>query len=740
MILKMINKIVALTIIFTLVFEQSGFAQVAGPMGIPAYINGYVSPDKFRPLQLRSLSFDQINNDFNLFLDKGDLRDLKPREIKENGAKLSEYFQIGLRLPNSTFWVNLRPDAQDQIIDPWLEKTDLGKVMLEADLQLKKDMANFTSPQTPEGKNYWDNLYKKAEELFGQSEITIPTLTRPWIVPGEILIRQTKDNAYIYKAALNVMLEQDYLKDAPEYKFDDPRLKTLNQYSSELIRQEILPKLTREVNSSKNYAGLRQVYYSLVLAQWFKQSHQDDSRIDNFGLSGLTSKKSWSKTTYFKAYKNSFAKGEYKLQETVSRLSGTSIRQYFSGGEKLVITPNMISVINPAAAGDIANQPSLPDSLKSGLIEVQGGNVINDGQQQLRKKDGGSAQEVKDGVDQSFKDKLNFLAANLSAPPSVSSADEGGSDTAGDHYWDKLEKVVKGVITSRKEYDDFMTNLNKEISKAGISGILSWLFHPIYNVRLDRVYNKLGALGTRNTLSFREDSASQLEPGLVRLNNGFTAPENLVQEAWNKLEIGDNHDRFMANALSMSARFPGIFELTAQEEAFWKKEGILREDGSLDPVIRNIVLSSFDGDGAFELRVRDPKASDKKDGGNKQAVSFDKVDYRKAQNYGMALATGMWWVAVVTGSLIMVSSLGWLVGVSALAAGIFLMMFTGSSTADFITDKVVFRLMYGETRSQNLERFGKMEIIQDPKRDGGAQALTENKPGNIFVRPFIALC
>jgi hypothetical protein len=156
MILKMINKIVVLTIIFTLVLEQSGFAQVVGPMGIPAYINGYVSPDKFRPLQLRSLTFNQITNDFDLFLDKGDLRDLKPGEIKESAAKLSEYFQIGLRLPNSTFWVNLRPDAQDQIIDPWLEKTDLGKVMLEADLQLKKDMANFTSPQTEEGKKYWD--------------------------------------------------------------------------------------------------------------------------------------------------------------------------------------------------------------------------------------------------------------------------------------------------------------------------------------------------------------------------------------------------------------------------------------------------------------------------------------------------------------------------------------------------------------------------------------------------------
>ncbi len=311
--------------------------------------------------------------------------------------------------------MNLRPDSRDEIIDPWLEKTDLGKVMLEADLQLKKDMANFTSPKTEEGKKYWDNLYKKAEDLFGQSEITIPTLTRPWIVPGEILIRQTKDNAYIYKATLQVMLEQDYLKNAPEYKFDDPRLKILNEYSSELIRQEILPKLIREVNSSQKYAGLRQVYYSLVLAQWFKQSHtsQDTShKIDSFDLGGLTSKKNWSKEAYFKAYKKSFAKGEYKLQETKSRLSGTSIKQYFSGGEKLVITPEMINVINPAVVGDIFSQVSLPDSLKSGLIEIPRGEIIaNNGQEPA--KDGGSAQKRIGGLDKAQLYRYGLAAAGF---------------------------------------------------------------------------------------------------------------------------------------------------------------------------------------------------------------------------------------------------------------------------------------------------------------------------------------
>ena len=84
------------------------------------------------------------------------------------------YFLVGVTLPDDMFWVNLRPDSQDQIIDPLLEKTEVGRIMLAADLQLKKDTSRMTSPQTPEGKAYWDKLYKKAGELFGSENIAIP--------------------------------------------------------------------------------------------------------------------------------------------------------------------------------------------------------------------------------------------------------------------------------------------------------------------------------------------------------------------------------------------------------------------------------------------------------------------------------------------------------------------------------------------------------------------------------------
>lgn len=337
------SKILSLAICVCFLFEQTGFAQVAGTLDISfhlANLRANFTPDVFRPLHLRYLSYNLSENNFQLFLDKGSFKNPSSQELQDATKNLLNYFLVGVSLPNDTLWVNLRPDAEDQIIDDRLAQTDVGKIMLEADLQLKKDTARFTSPENPEGKRYWDKLYKKAEEIFGSENITIPTLTRPWIVPDEIVISETADSAYIYKATLKVMLEQDYLKDSVAYNFKDQKQKELNEYSSQLIREIIIPKLTKEINSSKRYAALRQVYYSLIMAQWFKARFSGKKGkyydlINSQNLQNLTSKEPWSKTFYFKEYQNNFQQGEYNIQEQVYTPYGQSVRSYFSGGMKL---------------------------------------------------------------------------------------------------------------------------------------------------------------------------------------------------------------------------------------------------------------------------------------------------------------------------------------------------------------------------------------------------------------------
>jgi SAM-dependent MidA family methyltransferase len=367
-------KIIYFLVCFLLILEQSGFAQIAGQLDISGYFSGLPNlpvQDKFRPLHLRSLAYDNINNNFKLLLDKGDFGKeqrlfskgaVSEEKLESSTKELLNYFFIGISLPNDSFWVNLRPDSPDNIIDPYLAQTDVGKILLEADLQLKKDTALATSPQTPAGKAYWDRLYQKAGELFGAESITIPTLTRPWIVPGEIIIRESTDNAYIYKATLKVMLESDYLNSTnsaiatnTDYSFKDERLKKLNEYSSQLIRDTIIPRLTKEVNTAKRYAPLRQVYYSLILAQWFKQRFYGKGGlysylIDKKNLAKLISRDSWDKQAYFKAYHDSFSKGEYNVTESVYTAQGKVLRSYMSGGldfSKISIASSPINSSRP---------------------------------------------------------------------------------------------------------------------------------------------------------------------------------------------------------------------------------------------------------------------------------------------------------------------------------------------------------------------------------------------------------
>ncbi len=186
------------------------------------------------------------------------------------------------------------------------------------------------------------------------------------------------------------MLEQDYLKDSSTYSFKDIRSKALNEYSSQLIKELIIPKLTKEVNLSKRYAPLRQVYYSLILSRWFKSRFKGlspqgtvpsyISLIDKQDLTNLTSKTPWSKATYFNAYKKSFAQGEYNIKEPHYTPTGQVIRSYFSGGIAAQVIPVIgIGFREGSAGSGIVTRPQPLISDGTTLMQGNADNTLPEG-------------------------------------------------------------------------------------------------------------------------------------------------------------------------------------------------------------------------------------------------------------------------------------------------------------------------------------------------------------------------
>ena len=528
-----IFKIIAIALCFSMLFEQSGFAQIAGQLDISGSITAFrnsIVLDKFRPLHLRYLQFDSQANNFNLLLDKGNSKTLSKPFVEKSTQTLLNYFFIGVTLPNDSFWVNLRPDSPDNVIDPLLAQTDIGKILLEADVQLKKDTAKFTSPETPEGKEYWDKLYEKSGQIFGSQNVTIPTLTRPWIVPNEIILRETVDNAYIYKATLKVMLEEDYLKGSAVYNFSDPRLKELNTYASQVLREKIIPKLTQEVNTSKRYAGLRQVYYSLILAQWFKQrfanavipaqagiqANQYISLIDRKNLINLTSKESWSKNTYFQQYQKSFKDGEYNFKVPMTTPYGQVIRSYFSGGIALSYLERAATFIQGKLTDLREGVPNFLSDIKSLL--------------RLRRTPDGSLEmnyaDLKPPEEQPAAKTEEPEKAPVVQPPAVAQGDskqdglftpveykevdelQNKLATIKEEFFREINNATYYHATSREkqliEYEKFVSSLGIPIQKNSRLGLVE------FNLSTIKRFILYSTLMTKNLIKFKLFKAATL--------------------------------------------------------------------------------------------------------------------------------------------------------------------------------------------------------------------------------------
>jgi len=292
--------------------------------------------------------------------------------------------------------INLSPYEKDRIIKEDFGRTEMGRDLLAQDYMLKQITASLIYPKDNLGKKFWDQVYKKAYQQFGTTNIPVNTFNKVWIMPDGADVYEKGNIAYVYKSHLKVMLEEDCvsmvkhidvgagrwpalnpdkglplqaqersspadLPSANQSAGVNPTDKKTNKLGSQIVREIILPALEKEVNQGKNFAMLRQMYSGMIFATWYKQTLKESllSKIytDKSKVKGVDQDPKNNEEIY-RQYLKAFKKGVFNfIKEDVDKYTNETIpRKYFSGGFHKVITLGHHSGADPEAIQEAFKQ------------------------------------------------------------------------------------------------------------------------------------------------------------------------------------------------------------------------------------------------------------------------------------------------------------------------------------------------------------------------------------------------
>ncbi len=339
-----------LTVIFTVEMILSpSFVQA---QTLPA-VNLRALNAVFQPVNVIGLTIHPDNPFlFDFMIDAGD-DNLQGKDLERETQKLTKYFLAALTTPEDQLWVNLNPREKNRIVSEHLGQTDMGRDLLKEDYLLKQLTASLLSPESESGKLFWEKVYAEAEKK-GVSDIPVETLSKVWIVPDEANVHVNGNNVFVADAKLKVLMDSDYASLPSTVYSLQSTADSRQQTVEEILKEILIPAITREVNESKNFTNLRQIYNAVILATWYKQnlkqslltqSFADQNKVSGIDLSDKNiPEKIYNQ--YLEAFKQGASatiKEEYdpKTQEVISK-------RYITGGADLAMTVgNKATMITP---------------------------------------------------------------------------------------------------------------------------------------------------------------------------------------------------------------------------------------------------------------------------------------------------------------------------------------------------------------------------------------------------------
>ncbi|CAM5250037.1 LPXTG cell wall anchor domain-containing protein [Streptomyces aurantiogriseus] len=227
----------------------------------------------------------------------------------------SDSFFTWLALTPDKFWVNLNPDEPDRIMDDTFASTDAGRILLEADLQMKHDFYKAMDPKTDLGKQYWAALPKE------NGYPCMPGL-RNWIEPKPAKVREQDGGIYILDAPLALKsTAQTTVTPGPGEPICTPD-EAETKAAQAVIDRMIVPAVEKTINTAPQYADLRRVYTSRVAAEWIRQQDTrketdfrpiiNSNKVDRWPLRAPN--QNWDKNELFQKYRKIYTEGEFQYE------------------------------------------------------------------------------------------------------------------------------------------------------------------------------------------------------------------------------------------------------------------------------------------------------------------------------------------------------------------------------------------------------------------------------------------
>ncbi|MFH0753860.1 MAG: hypothetical protein V2A70_04780 [Candidatus Omnitrophota bacterium] len=343
---KLLSLFVVTAFILTS-FISPSYAQVVFNLPQPGQMIGLSGV--FSPVVLKGVSIhpeDPLLFDF--IVDNGQ-SGLNGQALLDETTKLAKYFLAGVAVPENELWVNLSPKENDRIMADNLSHTDVGKELLAQDYILKQITSSLMYPENDLGRKFWDEIYSRAYSKFGSTDVPVDTFNKVWIAPSEATVYQNGNNAFVAGSHLKVMLESDYAAAngvaAGKGPAQGPARTLAGEMAKDVVREIIIPVLEKEVNEGKNFAALRQVFQSLILAGWYKNALKTSLLNQVYAntnkVEGITIEEQNAREKVYAQYMEAYRKGvfNYIKDDAVGARHGVPSmnderqpRKYFSGG------------------------------------------------------------------------------------------------------------------------------------------------------------------------------------------------------------------------------------------------------------------------------------------------------------------------------------------------------------------------------------------------------------------------